>query len=139
VSDVVVLGGRTYQIHLTENELCTGKAIVGLVSGETISSKTPLLLGQYYAGQYLVNLESELGSRIKSISGSGSQIDLEDSAVGFNADNTFSIYDFGPGDQFTIASNVFIVAETGGSYKIVSNVVGTLVVAGVVQNFGPGA
>lgn len=137
------LDDRVYEIQLAEKELQTGKGVVSYVTPNGIGSQTQLVLNQYYVGQWLVNPVNGQGSRIKSVSGSGSGFTLDNGRLGLQPEGDFCIYDFGAGDQFTLTSSISITSsitsEDDGIYVVTSNVPGRVRLwDGVERSVTPG-
>lgn len=114
---------RTYVFTLGETEFLTGLGQAGTVSlnGRTLSSKTALVLGSYYKGQWLVNPNTGQGARITDFTGQGSRITVA-SEIGLRPGDTFHIYDFGIGDAVRIHSQVYLERRNQGEYAVRTNV-----------------
>lgn len=114
----------TYVLTLGETDFLTAIGQVDTVGslGRTISSKTALVLGTYYKGQWLVNPTTGEGRRIADFAGQGSRITLEGGGVDMGPGDTFHIYDFGIGDRVRIHSQVVVERREAGEYHVRTNV-----------------
>ncbi len=137
-----------YHLTLGETELLTGMGELSAADVQTISggsgsvlrSKTPLVLGPYYKGQWLIDAATGVGGRILDIQGHGSEIRLDRALPNLQAGDTFHILDVGVGDRIEISSTVYIEARGGGEYAIESNLpVSVRLSDGKVRRVGPGA
>lgn len=128
VEDVAPAEGGLYRLTLGETDFLTGmgelsSAVVDpATSGSVLGSRTPLVLGTHYRGQWLVDAATGAGGRIVDIAGAGSRIVLDREVADLAAGDRFEIYDFGIGDRFVIASFVHVEARAADEYLVQSNV-----------------